>query len=310
MITKQKVTEADIAKSIVSYLHGNGWEVYQEVRCGRIRADIVAVDNKITWVIETKLSFNLNLMEQASRWIDKHMANYVSIGIPKLQYNDYAMQILNRLYGIGALLVTPNSLENVTREIPAKFQRTKKSDIRKFLYEEQKYFVDAGTNSTYFTPFKRTKENLIKVISENPGINLKDLIEKCSHHYRSNMIGRARISQLIQQGVIPEIRCERNKKSLQFYTNTSQKSNRERLKIMTVDLNENQIEFIRIMCGVTWNGIERHPHNSLLLNCRNSELDQLVESGILIREEQSSNYLYKAVDRLELLKMVFSKSGV
>lgn len=77
-----KLSEKDLAKEVVSWLKKNNYEVYQEVQVfayGQI-ADIVAVKDNRIWVIETKTSFGLKVLEQAHSW--KNFANKVSVAVP------------------------------------------------------------------------------------------------------------------------------------------------------------------------------------------------------------------------------------
>lgn len=86
--------ETELAKSIILYLEGHGWDVYQEALIQGNIADIVATFGKLTWIIECKTSLSLKLLEQASAWGGK--VNFISIAIPaKTRINNNFVKMRN-----------------------------------------------------------------------------------------------------------------------------------------------------------------------------------------------------------------------
>ena len=59
-----------MAKAVVDWLVADEWEVYQEVSIGYAcsRADIVAVKNGLSWIIETKVSYGLHQLQVQTQW--------------------------------------------------------------------------------------------------------------------------------------------------------------------------------------------------------------------------------------------------
>ena len=76
-------SEAQLAAAVVSHLREHGWEVWQEVRAGRIsdrRADIVATMGRRVMVVETKLSLSAAVVGQAFQW--RPYAHWVVVAVP------------------------------------------------------------------------------------------------------------------------------------------------------------------------------------------------------------------------------------
>jgi hypothetical protein len=108
---KKPLKEIDLAAKVIDWLQSQWWEVYQEVQphhCGRT-ADIVAINGPLVWVIETKTSLSLALLEQALRW--RGYANYISIATPsprRYSKGEDAVRLFVKHLGIGRMLIYPN----------------------------------------------------------------------------------------------------------------------------------------------------------------------------------------------------------
>lgn len=199
-------SEAALAKEIVVYLRECGWDVYQEVSARGCAADIVAVwQNKIVWVIETKLSLNLTVLSQAWGW--RRYAHYVSIGIPasavRTKAADAGIAFLQDK-GIGCLLVgQPGWANNVRTAIDCKlFRKALTHHITKQLCPELRDYKQAGSTEGHrYTPFRATCDKLIREVKEHPaGIGMKEAVERVQHHYSSPSVARKCLSDLCLQG--------------------------------------------------------------------------------------------------------------
>lgn len=214
--------EERLAEKVVAYLHDLQWDVYQEVKVkesGNI-ADIVAVQGRRIWIIETKMSFSLALISQAMEW--RKFAHWVSVAVPtpKLTSSwkgrDCGEKILDT-FGVGVLWVDSYG-QIVTRIRPKLFRQAFTDFISQNLYQEQKTYAKAGNDrSEYYSPFRRTCNLIAKTVSENPGINLKTLIEKVDHHYASVSSARSSIRHWAEAGKIRGIRMERDGRFIKFY---------------------------------------------------------------------------------------------
>lgn len=209
-----------MAEKVVEYLREWKWEVYQEVDCGGNVADIVAMQGPIAWVIETKLSFSLDLIGQARDW--KGFANRISVATPMLKRGgNYKRNVVVKemmaYYGFGQLVVTdrqPHVRETVG---PRTHRKLIDNRVRDSLHEAQKTFAKAGTQGGRWTPFKQTCIHIRQVVARQPGIGLKELIDTIDHHYSKDSSARACISRLARQGVIEGIVCKREGRKLAFY---------------------------------------------------------------------------------------------
>lgn len=227
-------TEADLAARVVTYLREWNWEVYQEVEPRRMgsTADIVAIQGRIVWVIECKLSFSLDLIGQARGW--KGYAHRISVAVPMLKgggsytRNTVVKEIVD-YFGLGQLIVT-NRDPFVRETVRPRTQRRLIDDrIRESLTEHHKTYAKAGnSDGRRWTPFRHTCYQLERAVAEKPGMSLKELIESVDHHYSSDSSAKACISRLAQQGVIEGLVVKREGRKLAFYPPEREESGKKR----------------------------------------------------------------------------------
>jgi hypothetical protein len=203
---RQKATESDLAKTVITMLREQGWEIYQEVEGPGGRADIVAVRGKIQWAIECKMSFGLAVIEQAHNWT-RH-CHYSSIAVPRGP--SWFGRDICKSFGIGILSahVWPEHYDHVdVNELVRPKLNRKVCSLK--LHEEQKTFCAAGGNrGGHWTPFKRTIRNLISRVHNEPGIEFEKLIKVLDHHYGSNASAKSCLRNFIGSDVIPELKIE------------------------------------------------------------------------------------------------------
>ena len=209
---KPKITEAQLAEAVVSYLEDWQWEVYQEVSPhGGARCDIVATRGKIQWAIECKLSLGFPVLEQAFNW--KRYCHYVSVAVPRNSSSSFGDMICDR-FNIGILSVDPQYVINPSRHWPTVHERKAPKLFRQALglplVEEQKHWAKAGSQSGcgYYTPFKKTVLNMINAVSKEAGIEYVDLIKKSEHHYSNDSTAKNCLRKFIGTSVIPELKLE------------------------------------------------------------------------------------------------------
>ncbi len=206
-------SEADLGKIVVRYLEDLGWEVFQEVSWGGgggKRADIVAVKDRVVWVLELKKTFGFDVLAQAEEWIHWNCAHKVSVvtPAPKRSIKNYHFRRkMARQVGVGWLQVREGRWgqpDYVTTEEKPRIQRRLRRDhIGTYLREEHKTTLEAGSQGGgYWTPFKGTAIAVRETVRRFPGISLKELIEKVDHHYRSDAGARSSIRKWVEKGVI------------------------------------------------------------------------------------------------------------
>ena len=201
-------SEAELAKHIVATLRASGWDVYQEVTLGACVADILAVwNNRIVWVIETKLSLNLTVLAQAWGW--RPYAHYISVGVPiyalKAKTTDLALKILTD-NGIGCLTVSQGAYSfnpSVGTLVDCRlFRKARAAKFLGTLCPELRDYKQAGSTEGHcYTPFRATCDKLIKVVQQHPlGITLPEAMSQVKHHYSSEAVARRCIGDLCKQG--------------------------------------------------------------------------------------------------------------
>lgn len=221
MMKRPHLSETDVAVAVIAYLENLHWEVFQEVTIGSGgtgRADIVARQGSLIWVIETKTMFGLSVIAQARRWVQH--AHLVSVATPRLVGDfDFGREVC-RTFGVGILCSNPHrhsTYDGSSTELLRPRLNRHPRELPK-LCEEHKTYAPAGTNGGgYFTPFNRTCRDVLSVVSRassNPGgIPLKQVIDAVDHHYASDSTARNCMRRWIECGKVPgvEIRFEKGK---------------------------------------------------------------------------------------------------
>ena len=217
-----KIKETDLAAKVVEWLNAQHWDVYQEVKVGGSIADIVGIQNNLVWVIECKTSLSLSLICQAIEW--KRYSHFVSVAAP-VHRNVFsksrqgAEKILKQ-YGIGIINVRMDREEiNIPQTKPALNRKAMSDIVKKSLNDNQKTAAPAGSQGGYWTPFQETSRGIKRMVDKYPGICLKDLIEKISHHYASDKTAKACVRHWIEKGIIRDIMIKKEGKYLKLYSN-------------------------------------------------------------------------------------------
>ena len=198
-------SEAELARPVVEWLKDLKWEVYQEVqtKLGK-RADIVATQGRILWVLECKTSCSMSLLEQADEW--RRHAHYVSIVIPahrRITGLNFTRMVLG-LLGIGVLEVS-SQLETfkIDETLPPALRRRITESLRKELRDEHKHFAEAGNSlNKFWTPFAQTCLNIRAIVEAHPGITITEMMKDLKHHYRTAATARSSIAKWGEAGVI------------------------------------------------------------------------------------------------------------
>lgn len=217
---KSQYTEEQIAEQIVGWLSESGWTVYQEVQRyphGAI-ADIVAIQGKLLWIIETKTVLGVDVMEQAFNWL--HHAHLVSVGVPKAYRGSTAFkQRVLRLLGVGCLTVSnPWDGWVVTEEVKPQFMRRLIPGFREVLRPEHQTWAKAGNNrSERYSPFKATCRAVADYVLANPGVSLKELVENIPTHYHTTATARSCLKIWIESGNVKGVQMKREGRLIKLY---------------------------------------------------------------------------------------------
>jgi hypothetical protein len=202
----QKWTERDLAGAVVRKLEEERWTCYGEVAPygGRgPRADIAAVlDGRLLHMVECKLTLSVAVVRQALRWTGR--AHFVSVAVPRrgeLTPDQAFLADILRTNGIGLIGVSMDAygkigsaatMKMVRPRLHRSAHRTAEVIISK-LRPEMRADTAGGTagETDFFTPFKMTMRELVKMVKKNPGIPMREAIRRIDHHYSSDQSARA-----------------------------------------------------------------------------------------------------------------------
>lgn len=216
------MTESELAAKIVKWLNEQHYDVYQEVGARMGVADIVAVMDRRIWVIESKTSLSLRVMEQAHRWIP--YAHWVSCAVPYNSGHGYA-ELVCRHFGIGVLRVSmlnaSYSHHDITESVPPALNRRAVTRHIRLVEQQKTYAVAGNNNGSHWSPYKQTCASILSYVAEHPGCCLKELVENIDHHYASRSGAKQCISHWVQAGKVPGIRSERDGRYLRFFRSES-----------------------------------------------------------------------------------------
>jgi hypothetical protein len=195
------VSEKDLAKRVIDWLVEQHWDVYQEVQFARSSgiADIVAVRAGLLWIIECKTSLTFTVLDQAWRW----NAHLRSIAVPAQARDSgsrsMAYRIAEKYLKVGIIEVGKYTNEVCSPPIMREYHRYAKRMISE-LCEEHKTRLAAGSNGGgYYTPYRRTMDEVRRFIVYNPGCTLKQIMTSIKHHYASDASARSCIRTALSE---------------------------------------------------------------------------------------------------------------
>lgn len=210
--------ETEVAVLVVERLRDDGWEVFQEVACAGSVADIVAVRKRITWIVEVKTKFSLDLVAQAVNWVKLGAASFVSIAYPRKTASAREQLITEILTErkIGRIIVG----DRYNNIIPPQFIRRHRGhriNIRKHLFAAQKTSIAGSAHGGHWTPWKRTCEVLREHVYANPGCTMREAVEAINHHYMRDSTARACLLTQIRDGALEGIETKRDGRALTLH---------------------------------------------------------------------------------------------
>ncbi len=217
-------SESEMARPVIDWLETNQWDVYQEVQpdCFGRTADIVARQGRLVWVVECKLTFGLDVIEQAFRW--RHDAHFVSIAIPtSRRSSEVGIRICGQ-HGIGVFRVKPEhaigGMSGYVRNeyAPALNRHAKTHSIVACLNDKHKTFAAAGNaQGRRWTPFQQTCSEVRRVVKEQPGISMTELVRAIKTHYSSDVTARACLRKWIEAEKVRGVRAEIEGRRIQLF---------------------------------------------------------------------------------------------
>jgi len=197
--------EQILAARVVSWLHAQHWEVYEEVRVerrqGRI-ADIVALRGPILWVLECKRSLTMNALAQAHRWA----ALKRSVVVPESRTGDssgrrFALEVCRR-FDLG--LVEVGRTGRVHERVPARIVRGHRHAsvrLRAGLHPGQQRCAAAGSSrGGHWTPYAETMRAVRRIVAARPGCTMREILEALDrHHYGHDATARSCLARALRE---------------------------------------------------------------------------------------------------------------
>jgi hypothetical protein len=210
------VKEIDLAAAVVRHLQDLHWDVHQEVGGPYgARADIVAVQGPLLYVVETKTTLGLAVIGQAYHWLAR--AHYVSVAVPWGRRVSPDRQCAERIlgeWGIGLLIVSLSELydgsrvhEEVAPRLWRRIPRDGTDRLREFLNDGTRTYAQAGNaEGKFWSPFKETVRQVQQAVHHRPGITTRELIDSIRHHYSTDRTARSVLLRWLWLGKIPGVR--------------------------------------------------------------------------------------------------------
>lgn len=194
--------ETDLAQHVCDF-YSEGFEVFKEVGAWGSTIDIVLRSGILTTAIECKLTFGLDVIEQAHR--NREYCNFSYVAVPAGRARWFQRTICLD-YGIGILTVDMKSgkvMEQIRPKLHRKVRRVALADFQKENI--------AGVVSGRKTAFGNTVDELKDIVKRNPGIRMKEAVGKIQHHYAKDTNASASLFAWIKRGVITGIYHEKGK---------------------------------------------------------------------------------------------------
>lgn len=216
----KRISEEELAATVVVWFNGGGWDVYQEVRPGRWDgiADIVAIKNEVVCVVECKASLGLSVIEQALRW--KGSAALIMVAVPKPKSLQARRAWLGRTIlrekGIGLFYVQarfdellylraePEILPEWNCSLDKRWKNN--SPWLSIVSEDHKDHAKAGSaRGGHFTPFKKTMGLMAGFVRDRPGCTRKEIANGIDHHYPSDTGFESAMTTIFMRGWCPGV---------------------------------------------------------------------------------------------------------
>ena len=201
--------EVDLAARVMDWLKLEGWDVHQEVW----GADIVAVKNATSWIIECKLGLGLDVLGQAYDWTTRNgkrqAVNLVSVAVRSGKWcrsRQFGQQVAEH-YKIGVIEVGRDSEPTWDDGVgvmqvvhPECFIVDPARDIRQALCEETRTFGIAGSpGGACWTSFKATAKQVVEYVTAHPGCTTREIVDNIEHHYASDYGARSAIVDSVRR---------------------------------------------------------------------------------------------------------------
>jgi len=222
-----KITEADVAKVVIEDLQAGGWECYPEVKLAELTgrmdwgngiADVVAVKGPLAMIVECKLTYSLQLLEQALEWT--RIAPLVAVVARSVEGNKQGLRRhLADYHGIGSAVARVDigypgqgDLHWYTRPRLLRHNRRNVDTIRSVLTPAMQTATAGSRETKRHTKFQETMTHARVMLLAYGPLPMGDLVERLAekegHHYASDRGARQGIATAIHHGWVPDLKLD------------------------------------------------------------------------------------------------------
>lgn len=228
---KHFATETELGAVVRQYLLDRGFLVFEEVPVKDVNAsaDIVGVSKDEVWVVECKLHLGLDVMAQGDRWVGHCHRTWVAVPAKYTPTLTFAKVLLEHR-GIGLLFGHDHGRSGrvVSQELAAKVY-TEPVDIGLVgaLHQEHASgnWAPAGAQKgSRFTPYVNTCRQLLVLVTEEPGLTIKEAVGKIHHHYHTDQNAISSLLMWAKKGTILGVKAEFDGRRYRLYPSTSESS--------------------------------------------------------------------------------------
>lgn len=190
------MTEAALAQRVVAHLTAQGWTCHEEVGgWGGPRCDIVAVRDGVVWAIEVKVKLGFEVMSQAWAW--RFASHMTSIAVPVSRSDRYFAYEVCRRFGLGCFEVWDS---HVSEPVKPMLRESVSKGLTSLLVPEQIGQGVAGSNRGGFsTPFSRTCQALTHAVTREPGLSVRNYVDRIETHYATRGSARSALATLLRR---------------------------------------------------------------------------------------------------------------
>jgi hypothetical protein len=220
--------ETDVAAAVVRLLQDDDFDVYQEVVMPHGgRADIVGMRGEVGYLIEAKMNLGFDVLAQA--YESRFYAEFVSVAVPSGKQNRARGMAIRWAtdHGIGIIEVAPaygGKPQAIWRAEPRYTRyggaslRVPRTRLRDIVEPEHKTALAAGGNGGgYHTPYKRTCLEVLRVVTERPGLTPKEVIAAVERVHWARRSAGASLIGCVERGIVPGVRLERTESGIRLY---------------------------------------------------------------------------------------------
>lgn len=199
---RRVIKETEVAAVATEWLQSQGWECWFEVPAHGGVADIVAVRGSVLWIVETKVTFSLDLFTQCWRRLQSPCSGVIAVAAGR--YPNPILSEWAASRGIGVAKVTCDGrFSNVVMDQWPALRRLDTSAMRRKLRPEMQTHSVPGSQSNRWTPFKSLVSSLQEELKAMPLQDASTLPCMSDYRRRSPSAQKRALTDYLKRGLIP-----------------------------------------------------------------------------------------------------------